>query len=792
MSSAGSPVRRALALAWLALAILLVAHNGWLWLVQRRAPETDMLALLPPDESDPAVSLAARKVSDAAQQQMIVLIGSGDWMQARRAAAAYRGVLDAHADLFAPDRSGSLSMDSSLGPWWRHRGALLTAADRAALRARAPVSWADAAMEQLSGPFSAGRIGAWQDDPFGLFQHWWRARAGETPVRPVDGVLQVAEGDMRYAVVPVTLAAGSFSISTQRAAIPVLDQARAAAITAAPDARILSAGVIFFAADAAARASAEMSIIGWGSLAGIILLMWLVFRSPLPIGLVVLSLVVGLLGSLSVTALLFGRIHIITLVFGASLIGVAQDYGALYLCHRVGDRSEPWATMRALVPPLAFAVVTTSIGYLGLALTPFPGMRQMAVFSAAGLSFAWITVVLWLPFLDRRATVVTAFAARVSGSIARWPAFALDARTMLAAAAALGIAGVGLARVRTDDDIRLLVNAPARLVDEQREVGRILRAPAPAQFYLVKGADPEAVLAAEEALRTRLDDLIAGGSITGYHAVSQWVPSNGQQARDAALVDQRLLAPAGALDRVAARLGEGRAWGSAARTRNAPPSAPLTVDDWLASELSAPLRNQWLGRVDGGWASVITLEGVNSANSGEARRRCGTRPRRGVGGPRSDPVRAPRALSPPDDVGGHRQLRVALARDVPPLWRAHMARARAHRHRRRAHGGGVRTARAAAAAHAHPRAPAHPGHGRRLRHLRRRALAVAPRARMARRVRLVCERAAIVRTPRPQRHAGAAFLRAHDVGRTYPGRADHSMLPRSGGVNRTFTRWTIC
>jgi len=155
------------------------------------------------------------------------------------------------------------------------------------------------------------------------------------------------------------------------------------------------------------------------------------------------------------------------------------------------------------------------------------------------------------------------------------------------------------------------------LVDEQREVGRILRAPAPAQFFLVKGADPEAVLAAEEALRTRLDDLVARGSIAGYHAVSEWVPSNGQQARDAALVDQRLLASGGPLDRVATRLGEGSAWARAARARNAPPSAPLSVDEWLASPLSEPLRNQWLGRVDGGWASVITLEGVTAANAAQ-------------------------------------------------------------------------------------------------------------------------------------------------------------------------------
>jgi len=58
----------------------------------------------------------------------------------------------------------------------------------------------------------------------------------------------------------------------------------------------------------------------------------LAFRSPLPIGLVILSLGVGMLGALSVSAMTFTKLHIITFVFGASLVGVAQDYGVLYLC----------------------------------------------------------------------------------------------------------------------------------------------------------------------------------------------------------------------------------------------------------------------------------------------------------------------------------------------------------------------------------------------------------------------------------------------------------------------------
>jgi predicted exporter len=93
--------------------------------------------------------------------------------------------------------------------------------------------------------------------------------------------------------------------------------------------------------------------------------------------------------------LLFERIHLITLVFGASLIGVAEDYGIYFFCRRLGadEQLGSWELLRRTLPALILTLVSTLIGYLGLVLTPFPGLRQMALFSASGLIFAWLTVV---------------------------------------------------------------------------------------------------------------------------------------------------------------------------------------------------------------------------------------------------------------------------------------------------------------------------------------------------------------------------------------------------------------
>jgi predicted exporter len=161
----------------------------------------------------------------------------------------------------------------------------------------------------------------WQDDPFGLFGRWVQARAQETPVRPREGRQLVGDGQRQYVVMPFTLRVPAFSMAAQQAVMPLLENARQAAYKAVPQVEVVAAGVILYAAAAGAQASRELSTIGFGSLLGIIVLMWVTFHSLKPIALVMLSIGIGCLGALSICWLLFERIHLLTLVFGASLIG---------------------------------------------------------------------------------------------------------------------------------------------------------------------------------------------------------------------------------------------------------------------------------------------------------------------------------------------------------------------------------------------------------------------------------------------------------------------------------------
>jgi predicted exporter len=604
---------------WASVVTVVVIHSGYLWWQQRLVPDTNILALLPAQGRDPVLQRALPQMVEAAEQRVIVLIGAADWDDARRAAAAYRKAIAPFRHLlFAAEAITERTESDWLATFKNHRLTLLTSEDDAALRSQAPSYWLDRALAKLYSPFAGPQPLAWQEDPFGLFNNWLLARAQDTPVRPRAGELSVSAGERHYVVLPLTLRVPAFALAGQQAVMPVLEQARQAARQTSERIEIIQAGVVLHAAAAASRAQREMSTIGVGSLAGILFLIWMTFHSLKPIILVMLSIAIGCLGALSVSWLLFERIHLITLVFGASLIGVAQDYGIYFFCQRAGAANDPldsWRVLRRILPALILTLVTTLIGYLGLVLTPFPGLRQMALFSATGLIFAWLTVVCWFPALARASTPGNhRWAERYGRSMTAWPRLASDRRTLYVTLTFAGLLLFGGLRLTAQDDIRSLQKPPQNLLDDQLKLGKILDLATPVQFYLLRAASAEALLQREETLKQRLDLLVQQNQISGYQAISNWLPSARLQAARRQLIERALLNEQGALASLAAKLGEGPSWLSAARERLLAAALPITVDDYFKSPASEPWRHLWLGQVDDQHASIVALRGVTRSS----------------------------------------------------------------------------------------------------------------------------------------------------------------------------------
>jgi predicted exporter len=148
-------------------------------------------------------------------------------------------------------------------------------------------------------------------------------------------------------------------------------------------------------------------------------------------------------------------------------------------------------------------------------------------------------------------------------------------------------------------------------VRQQEKIERLMRLPAAGRFFLVSAPDEQSLLQREEALADDLGALNDKGSIAGYQAVSQFVPSLKRQESDAALQWKRIYRPGGLASKLFARL-ESPEVAETARRQAAVQINPLVPETWLASPLSTPFRPLWLHQDGRGWASVVTLTGVDS------------------------------------------------------------------------------------------------------------------------------------------------------------------------------------
>jgi predicted exporter len=501
-----------------------------------------------------------------------------------------------------PD-AGSQGADAILRFYGPSRDRLLTTAQRASLQLDAANVQVQRALALLLQPGAGARLADFAADPIGLWPQWLQARAAQSRARPRDGELWVQGDGQDWAVLVYEITGSPFAMNGDAVYQPALDAALQAAQREVPTAQMLAAGLPLHAESAAVRASREVNTIGWGSMAAVLLLAWLAFRSVAPIALTALSLVIGVAAGVSVTAWIFGQVHLLTLVFGASLVGVAEDYGIHYFASRQSEpTARPRTLMRKLLPGLVLALATSVLAYLALGLAPFPGLRQMAVFSAAGLAGAFLTAVCWFPLLDRAAPRDSRFAAWIRGSLVRWPRWTRRP-SWLVIVVLLAATGGGLWKLQASDDLRHWQGSPPELQRAQVRVGSLLGTPSVAQFYLVQGRSAQEVLEREEALKRGLDGLVAPGGLTGYAAVSDWVPSLRRQEADAALVarvESQVLAG------INAALGE-------RLVRPASASHGLTPEEWLAHPASAAARTLWLGPHEGEFTSVVMLHGLNGA-----------------------------------------------------------------------------------------------------------------------------------------------------------------------------------
>jgi predicted exporter len=299
----------------------------------------------------------------------------------------------------------------------------------------------------------------------------------------------------------------------------------------------------------------------------------------------------------------------VTLVFGSSLIGCSVDYAIFFFADRFRDPAA-WEPARAL-PHVAAGIVlgyaTTALSYLAMLLAPFPGLRQIALFSSVGLGVACGCVLFLMPRLARSWTVPTdAPVLSLIRGLSALPRLS-GRRSMLVAVLLAAVTAGGLWHLHFQDDVRALQSSPPELLMQEVRMRELLGQSPDRRFFLVRGDDTEQVLQREETLRQHLAPLLADGRLGNLLAVSSALPSLRTQQADHALLAQKVYAPGGLLPRLLRELGYDEGAIAKQLADFAAQQQPLLPEAFFASPAARAYQPLWLGRVGDAQASAVTL-----------------------------------------------------------------------------------------------------------------------------------------------------------------------------------------
>ena len=546
--------------------IVLLALSSWV-LCDRfthRAFDTSLASLIPaelapelPDDIEDA--LRARLSQDEAGNVIVLLRVRGETADsaeifrqlAETAQAAVRNVLLASPALSerSPERFGAGAV-----PKIPHAaGRLLSDADRSALRSLIGLpepSRSERLTERAVGCLTSAvslRILGFANDPFCTYDHWlteelkrlpWRASSsnGRTELE----LKTVPPGEtvrVLFFTADENLAAAGKAHFAQ-----TLEDAQNAAQDAVgrrASVQIEAAGVPLFTDAIAARAQRELTFIGTLSTISVFALAWALFGSPVVLLLMAGTILLGFTLALGAAFAVFGTLSLITFVFGATLIGVSIDYSSHWFALKTAGESAQ-ARSRRMAGAIFLAALSTAAAYCTLALTPLPGLRQMAVLAACDVVGTLFTVLTVLPRLERWVPKdQTRLMRMLAQALPRLPR--LDASALRRPAVLFGLAIFaaallfGLSRMHFDAGIRDLQGAPPKLLESQLAVSRALALPSPAQAFVLQGLTLSETLEHEEALLSAMEAIPELKSLTPS-GLSMLLPSDAKQDADRDLV----------------------------------------------------------------------------------------------------------------------------------------------------------------------------------------------------------------------------------------------------------------
>lgn len=461
-------------------------------------------------------------------------------------------------------------------------------------------------LDDLSSPAASLLKGLLPRDPtlevLKLAQLWAPAKSPE--VR--EGVWFSPQNETLLLV--QTVAAG-FDPGAQEQSIDGIRQAFAALPGSAAATLDLS-GPGYFSVVVGAQTRNQADWIGRISTVGFIALLLLAYRSFSSLLLGALPIASAALAGIAALTLAFPEVHGITLAFGFTLLGVAQEYPIRVLSHRRAGE-DAVQSVRALWPLLLTAIASACIAYLAFYASGVNGLKQLAVFTIVGLLVAGFSTRYLLPhLLPRRVRDVAdmVWLARARRFVDRLP----RPRWIPLVVAMAIVAMLALARGPFwQNNLAALTPLPQDMLLHDARLREALGAPDVRYLLVLQAPTEQGVLALSEKLQPQVDALVAKHAVDALELPSRYLPSVAvQHERQQKLPDGVTLQHAldQALQGLPFRADLFQPFVDDVETARTLP--PLTPERYAQTPLGQRLSAMLVKR-DGHWLGLGTVSGVH-------------------------------------------------------------------------------------------------------------------------------------------------------------------------------------
>lgn len=496
--------------------------------------DADLFNMFPRPFQEEGVRIADEQLSSIVGQNVFILVENEDFNTARQVA------VQVYEKLQTSDKFSSVTLYSDLNELsevqdfvYDYRWNLLTQDQIDLINSDDGAQvFAQNALMQAFSPFNIISLDNIDTDPFMLAEtninNFLNAvqKAG-TAMTAKDSVLASYTDGKWYVMIRGILTKDGAAVASKNNGITEIFNA--CTPLEKDGTRFVYSGTPFYSHESSNAATKEITIISTVSMLVVIILLLIVFRSPLPILCSVCSILVSILVAICTTLAVFHKMHILTLVFGTSLIGSCIDYSLHYFTQWAGNVNLKSGSeiRKHLMSSLGMAIISSELCFAILLFAPFNMLKQMSVFSLSGLMSSFLTAIAVYPKIplpkERKLPLLAAIkptknfdTKKLVGRIVVTSLFVFAIGTVL----------ICNKNVRIENDLSRLYTMKGRMLDDKVKTMDITQYN-PTGWFIVRGETEEQALNNEAKLCRLLNEKT--GNNMGYISTTNFIPSIEQQ-----------------------------------------------------------------------------------------------------------------------------------------------------------------------------------------------------------------------------------------------------------------------